>query len=186
MQLEKAPETVFVCNTGLHIMNAMDACVCWGIQPEQAWVVIKTVPTATPESITPVLELANWAKVIWIGDFPVEGRGLFSFWRFHVRQFRFYRKWQNELLPAKNIARVFLSLNRMGANRIIANWLCPREIIWLDDGTLTYALALDSVLPPIKSRAMVRKDVVKTAAISGKKGIAVTRKKKKNSGMGFV
>ncbi|WP_170800302.1 hypothetical protein [Stutzerimonas stutzeri] len=149
---ENSPLTVFICNTSLHIMNAMDACIHFGIEPAKAWLVIKTVPTASPESIKPVIALVPWGKTIWVGDMPTEGKGVLSFWRYQVSQYRYHRKWQQELAGAQKLSRVFISLNRMGANRIIANWLAPREVVWLDDGTLSYALALDSVLPPVKAR----------------------------------
>lgn len=155
---ENPPLTVFICNTSLHIMNAMDACIHFGIEPAKAWLVIKTVQTASQESILPVIALAGWGKVIWVGDVPVEGKGIFSFWRFQLELFRFHRKWQRELAGAKNVRRVFACLNRMGPNRIIVNWLAPRELIWLDDGTLSYALALDSVLPPVKARSPSKTD----------------------------
>jgi len=172
-----SPDTVFICNTSLHVMNAMDACVHFGVDPKRAWLVIKSVPTDTPDSIRPVIALGQWARTIWVGDVPAEGRGILSFWRFQLDKYRFYRKWQSELADARGVLRVFISFNRMAANQIIANWLGAREVVWLDDGTLSYALALDSVLPPVKARkakavATVKEKAVVKSSVSAKKVVS--------------
>ncbi|WP_395505116.1 hypothetical protein [Ectopseudomonas hydrolytica] len=180
---DNPPLTVFICNTSLHIMNAMDACVAFNIDAASAWLVIKTVPAAPANSIKPVVELAPWGRVIWVGDVPVEGRGFFSFIRYQLAQYKYYRAWQQELKKARGVSRVFLSFNRMIANRIIASWLRPREVVWLDDGTLSYALALDSVLPPAKKKVMPTGQVKRLDGTAGRQ-LAKTAKaiKKDRSG----
>ncbi|GIZ11943.1 hypothetical protein [Pseudomonas sp. NCCP-436] len=175
---DTSPSTVFICNTSLHIMNAMDACVAFNIDPASAWLVVKTVPAAPPNSIKPVIDLAPWGRVIWVGDLPVEGRGIFSFFKFQLAIYKYYRGWQKQLAKAKGVSRVFVSFNRMIANRIIANWLSAREIVWLDDGTLSYALALDSVLPPAKKKAVSTSKTISAVGAKRKSAKSVAGKVK--------
>ncbi|WP_141246906.1 hypothetical protein [Halomonas salipaludis] len=134
------PEAVMLCNTSLHVLNALEACEKFKIEHGNVWIVITMPPLTNPENIYPILKQGNWGRVIWIDDRPRISRG----WRFFLGlwyQYKYHRKWQSQLVSSKKVRRIFCPLNRLVMNRFVVNWLKPRQVIWYDDGTLSYVLA---------------------------------------------
>ncbi|MEX0732980.1 MAG: hypothetical protein WED00_01040 [Aquisalimonadaceae bacterium] len=151
-----APRAVMICNTPLHVLNAVEASRHWRISPSEIWLVIKPVSSnSSHEAVSEMLSQAQWGRVIRIDDLPPAQRGfgfVLSLWR----QYRHYRRWQRMLCSARDVRRVFVPLNRLVANRFIAAWLRPRQLVWFDDGTLSYVLAREQVLPAPKRQKAVR------------------------------
>jgi len=133
------PKAVFICNSPLHVYNAIQAAYTWQIDIKDCMLVLKIVSKRI--SLTPALEsLVEWHSVIRIPPFPVPPRLKETGYKKMITQYKFFKKWQRELGTAVGCQYVFLCHNRQADNKVIASYLKAKELIWLEDGTLSYSL----------------------------------------------
>lgn len=145
------PKAVFICNTPLHVFNAIQAAYTWGLDTNECILVLKVITEKI--NLSSALEkLAPWKKVIKIDPFPLPPRIEETGYRKQIIQFRFFRGWQKELDVAIGCDYVFLCHNRQRDNKVIASYLEARELIWLEDGTLSYSMWLEERLVSLEKR----------------------------------
>lgn len=131
------PEAVMICNTPMHILNALEAAREWGIAENHVWLIIKPVPDASLHGLEGTAELGSWGRVLWVDPIPVLQSGL-GFFSSLMNQYRYHKRWQAPLKVFQGkMDKVFLPLNRIKSNIPLASWLRAQELVWLDDGTLS-------------------------------------------------
>lgn len=147
----KQPSAVFICNSPLHVYNALQAAEYWGLDTSDCILVLKVVSEKI--QLTSVLEnLATWHSIIRIDPFPLPPRLKEKGNIKRYIQYKFFKRWQKELDVAKGCRYVFLCHNRQNDNKVIASYIDARELIWLEDGTLSYFLWQEERLLPAEQR----------------------------------
>jgi hypothetical protein len=132
-------KAVFICNTPLHVYNALQAAENWGLDTKKCILVLK------PASEKFILDLSlgsivEWLDVVSIGMFPLPPFLKKSGNKKRIIQYLFFKDWQRKLERAKGCDYVFLCHNRNEDNEVIASYLEAKELVWLEDGTLSYFL----------------------------------------------
>lgn len=126
---------VFLCNSPLQILNAYEARLQFGLNSAQCTLVI--VPLSQNlDALILASELEAWGAVIITPTRPSVALG---FWFLWFRRSDYIKKWQRSLRPHQGGAKIFLAYTSLEETRIMASWLRPAEIVYLDDGTLTAA-----------------------------------------------
>ncbi|MCC5903068.1 MAG: hypothetical protein JJT87_14235 [Halomonas sp.] len=141
-------KAVFICNTPLHVYNALQAASNWGLDTRQCILVLKLISNnlTLDRSLESFVE---WKEVVWIDPFPLPPRIKKKGNRKRIIQYRFFKEWQEKLNQAKGCRYVFLCHNRQQENKVIASFVEAKELVWLEDGTLSYFLWQEErVIPP--------------------------------------
>lgn len=148
----RKPQAVFICNSPLHVYNAIQAAAHWGLDTANCILVLKVI---TEKIALPSLleELVSWQEVVRIEPFPVPPRLKATGFKKNIIQYRFFRDWQKRLDTAIGCRYVFLCHNRQEDNQVIASYLQARELVWLEDGTLSYFLWQEERVVPPEVRA---------------------------------
>ncbi|CAM9287956.1 unnamed protein product [Ectocarpus sp. 12 AP-2014] len=176
------PSAVFICNSPLHVYNALQAAEHWGLNTSDCILVLKVVSDKI--QLTSVLEnLATWHTIIRIEPFPLPPRLKAKGNIKRYIQYKFFKRWQKELDIAKGCQYVFLCHNRQVDNRVIASYINARELIWLEDGTLSYFLWQEERLLPSEQRKKSNKPKAasKTTTTRNTKAVQNNRKNKSAS-----
>ncbi|MGP5563864.1 hypothetical protein ACTXPD_15435 [Vreelandella alkaliphila] len=163
----ETPDAVFICNSPLHVYNALQAAHHWGLDTANCVLVFKIITDKIQLDST-LETLVKWKEVIRIDPFPVPPRLKAKGNKKRYLQYKFFREWQRKLDFAKGVQFVFLCHNRQVDNRVIASYLDARELIWLEDGTLSYFLWQEERVftPEVRKR---RSKAAAKKAVAGKK-----------------
>ncbi|MDW0359751.1 hypothetical protein Q8G38_10525 [Halomonas venusta] len=174
--LSEAPDAVFICNSPLHVYNALQAAHHWGLDTAKCVLVFKIITDKIQLDST-LETLVKWKEVIRIDPFPVPPRLKAKGNKKRYLQYKFFREWQRKLDFAKGVQFVFLCHNRQVDNRVIASYLDARELIWLEDGTLSYFLWQEERVFTPEVRERRSKAAAKKAAAGKKSAVKATAKK---------
>lgn len=175
------PDAVFICNSPLHVYNALQAAHHWGLDTANCVLIFKIITDKI--QLDPTLEtLVKWKEVIRIDPFPVPPRLKAKGNKKRYLQYKFFREWQRKLNFAKGVQFVFLCHNRQIDNRVIASYLDARELIWLEDGTLSYFLWQEERVftPEVRARRSksaakkIATDKVNNKSVTANKSLAAT------------
>ncbi|AQU81893.1 MULTISPECIES: hypothetical protein [unclassified Halomonas] len=169
--LSEAPDAVFICNSPLHVYNALQAAHHWGLDTAKCVLVFKIITDKIQLDST-LETLVKWKEVIRIDPFPVPPRLKAKGNKKRYLQYKFFREWQRKLDFAKGVQFVFLCHNRQVDNRVIASYLDARELIWLEDGTLSYFLWQEERVFTPEVRERRSKAAAKKAAAGKKPAVA--------------
>lgn len=165
----------FICNSPLHLYSALQAIDKWGLDIGDCILVLKEVNDKF--LLPPSLESSfRWKKVVRIPPFPMPPRIKEKGFKKRVLQYKFFRKWQSELRCAIGCQYVFLCHNRQEDNKVIASYLNASELIWLEDGTLSYFLWQEERIVPPGKRKVVKKAAVKVVKADSTKKKPVASK----------
>lgn len=149
-------------------MNShLQAAHHWGLDTANCVLVFKIITDKIQLDST-LETLVKWKEVIRIDPFPVPPRLKAKGNKKRYLQYKFFREWQRKLDFAKGVQFVFLCHNRQVDNRVIASYLDARELIWLEDGTLSYFLWQEERVftPEVRKR---RSKAAAKKAVAGKK-----------------
>ncbi|NDL70373.1 hypothetical protein [Vreelandella alkaliphila] len=171
------PDAVFICNSPLHVYNALQAAHHWGLDTANCVLVFKIITDKIQLDAT-LETLVKWKEVVRIDPFPVPPRLKAKGNKKRYLQYKFFREWQRKLDFAKGVQFVFLCHNRQVDNRVIASYLNARELIWLEDGTLSYFLWQEERVFTPEVRARRSKSAATKNAAAAKKMTAAKAAKK--------
>jgi len=136
------PRYVFLCNSPLQVLNAYEARHHFNL--EQGDCVLVIVPLSQNlDSLIRVSKLQPWAEIILTPPRPAAALLKISgLWSYLCQRAAYIRCWQKDLRIYRGRVAVFLAYTSLEDTRVMAAWLRPENIMYLDDGTLT-ATVLD-------------------------------------------
>ncbi|WP_155521334.1 polysialyltransferase family glycosyltransferase [Stutzerimonas stutzeri] len=128
---------VFICNSPLQILNAYEARHQFSLDTERSVLVIVPL-TGNLDSLLAISRMEEWADIVVLktrlARAAMKKHGLQGFLK---KREQHIRQWQEKVLRYQGCVRVFVAHTGLEETRMIAAWLRPGKITYIDDGTLS-------------------------------------------------